>query len=166
MRERTCLGRPGGRSNFFFLQDFDRDISATIGLVSAVRDLGSEPDCGGSGPEVYDGGGVERVVATSAGSVHIRDRLQNATFVLYEGATLDVCELATHPVLARGTVNFNFNIRVSTANTVTFQVVVTGIVELTSGGRAHVLGNANFNFDETGNLTVHVDRFEVKPIGG
>jgi hypothetical protein len=40
--------------DFFFLNDFDRDISATIGLVSPVADLDEDPDCGGSGPRIVD----------------------------------------------------------------------------------------------------------------
>jgi hypothetical protein len=54
---------------------------------------------------VYDGGGITRFVTTPKWAVQIRNRLQNATFVLYDGATNDVCELPTHEVLARGKVN-------------------------------------------------------------
>jgi hypothetical protein len=153
---------------FFFLQDFARDYSATIGLVSPISDLGTDPNCGGSGPEVYDGGGTETVIATGAGFVHLRDRWQNATLVLYEGAANDVCELVTHPVLARGRVNFSFVIHHAgvTDGSVSFQVQVTGIVDLTSGGRAHLLIRANFVVDNEGNVEVHVDRFALKPIGG
>jgi hypothetical protein len=152
--------------NFFFLQDFDRDISATVGLVSPVSDLGTEPDCGGSGPEVYDGGGIERLVETPAGSFHLRDGMQKATFVLYEGATIDVCELTTHPVVARGTVNFHFSIKISPDNALHLQVTFNGFVDLTSGGRAKLLSTANAVFGSDGSLTIHVDRFELKPIGG
>jgi hypothetical protein len=153
--------------DFFFLNDFDRDISATIGLVSPVADLDEDPDCGGSGPRIVDTG-IENVVFTPAGSVQFRDRWHKATFVLYDGATNDVCQLATHPVLARGEVNFSFGIRDAdvTDATVNFHFQMTGIVDLTSGGKAHVLTTANFFFDNGGNVHIHVDKFELKPIGG
>jgi hypothetical protein len=156
--------------DFFFLNDFDRDYSATIGLVSPVADLNENPDCGGAGPRIVDTG-LENVVLTPAGSIHVRDRWQKATFVLYGGATDDVCELselATHPVVAQGEVNFSFGVRVPdvTEAGINFHFQMTGIVDLTSGGKAHVLISANFLFDNDGNLTVHVDKFELKPIGG
>jgi hypothetical protein len=34
------------------------------------------------------------------------------------------------------------------------------------GGRAHLLLVAKFHVDADGTLRVHVDKFEVKPIGG
>jgi hypothetical protein len=153
--------------DFFFLNDFDRNISATIGLVSPVADLNENPDCGGSGPRIVDTG-LEKVVITPSGSFHLGDRWQKATFVLYGGATDDVCELAAHPVVARGEVNFSFGVRVPDVaeGGVNFHFQMTGIVDLTSGGKAHVLISANFLFDNDGNLRVHVDNFELKPIGG
>jgi hypothetical protein len=42
---------------------------------------------------------------------------------------------------------------------------MSGIVDLTGGGKAHVLISANYLFDNDGNLTVHVDKFVLKPIG-
>ena len=150
---------------FFFLQDFDRDISATVGLVSPVTDLGTDPDCGGSGPEVYDGRAIEMILENPAGAFHLYDHVHKGTFVLYEGATGDVCELASHPVIARGPVNFKFNLLQSPDGTTRFLFQITGMLELTSGGRAHLVSTANFVFDSEGNLTIHVDRFELKPIG-
>ena len=152
--------------NFFFLQDFDRDISATVGLVSPVSDLGTEPDCGGSGPEVYDGGGIERIVATPSGAFHLRDQLHDATFVLYEGATNDLCELATHPVIARGPVNFHFTIKGLVNGSTLLQITITGNLELTSGGQAHFLSIANAIFYPDGSFAIHVDKTELRPIGG
>jgi hypothetical protein len=43
---------------------------------------------------------------------------------------------------------------------------MAGTVELMSGGLAHVLNAAQVHIDEVGNVRVHVDRFELKPIGG
>jgi hypothetical protein len=43
---------------------------------------------------------------------------------------------------------------------------IQGIVELTSGGRARVLNTAQIHVEEDGTVRIHVDRFEVKPIGG
>ena len=47
----------------------------------------------------------------------------------------------------------------------TFHFHMSGIVDLTGGGKAHVLISANYLFDNDGNLTVHVDKFVLKPIG-
>jgi hypothetical protein len=148
--------------NFFFLQDFDRDLSATVGLVSPVSDLGTEPDCGGSGPEVYDGGGIERIVATPSGAFHLRDQMHNATFVLYEGAPNDVCELATHPVIARGPVNFHFAIKDLVNGSALLQINITGNLELTSGGQAHFVSIANAIFYPDGSFAIHVDKLELR----
>jgi hypothetical protein len=156
--------------DFAFLNDFDRNISATIGLVSRVADLDRDPDCGGSGPRIVDLG-REKVVITPSNLVQFSDRWHKATFVLYSGAVADVCELSAtgaHPVIASGKVNYRFAIRVPdfNAGAVDFHFHMTGKVDLASGGKAHILINANYHFDDNGNLTVHVDRFVLKPIAG
>lgn len=152
--------------DFFFLNDFDRDISATIGLVSPVADLDEDPDCGGSGPRIVDGG-IEKVVLTPPGSLHLRDKTHKATLVLYSGATNDVCELSSHAVLAHGPVNYRVAVRVPDLSEpgVNVQLHMEGIVDLTSGGRARALIVANYFFGNDGSVDVRVDRFEVTPIG-
>jgi hypothetical protein len=42
---------------------------------------------------------------------------------------------------------------------------VTGTVELTSGGLAHLLIVAKYHIEDDGSVRIHVDRFELKPIG-
>ena len=121
--------------------------------------------CGGSGPEVFDGGGTTRNVATPSGAVHVRDELHQATIVFYEGATDDVCELATHPVLARGRGNLHFTVKSGVKGSTSVQATFGGILDLAAGGRVHMLGVGNIVFDPLGNLTIHVDHFDLKPIG-
>lgn len=153
--------------DFFLLWDSDRNYSATIGLVSPVADLDENPDCGGTGPRVVDGG-IQELVLTPAGSEHLSERYQKATFVIYDGVTSDVCELSdptTHPVVAQGKVNFSYTLRVATDGVWYFHFQMTGIVDLTSGGKADVLISANVLYDNDGNPTIHVDKFELKPIG-
>ena len=137
----------------------------TFGLVSPPSDLESGPDCGGSGPEVYDGGGIQRIVETPAGSFHVRDALHQATIVLYEGATPDVCELATHPVVGRGRGNLHWTVKARVDGSTSIQATFGGILELTAGGRAQLLGVGHVVFDQFGNVTIHTDHFRVKPIG-
>jgi hypothetical protein len=153
-------------TDFFFLTDPDRDYSATIGLISEVADLNTNPDCGGAGPRIVDTG-IENVVFTPTGSAHFRDSWHQATLVLYDGATGDVCELSSHAVLGRGQVNFRFSVRDADVNdpTVNFYVQMTGLVDLTGGGRAQVLLTANFYVDDAGNAHIRTDRFELKPLG-
>jgi hypothetical protein len=140
----------------------DRNYTATFGLVSPVSDLDV---CGGSGPEVFDGGGTTRIVATPSGAVHVRDELHQATIVFYEGATGDVCELATHPVLARGSGNLHFTVKNGANGSTSVQATFGGILDLVAGARARMLGVGNIVFDLFGNLTIHEDHFDLKPIG-
>jgi hypothetical protein len=140
----------------------DRNYTTTFGLVSPVSDLDV---CGGSGPEVFDGGGTTRIVATPSGAVHVRDELHQATIVFYEGATGDVCELATHPVLARGSGNLHFTVKNGANGSTSVQATFGGILDLAAGGRARMLGVGNIVFDRSGNLTIHEDHFDLKPIG-
>jgi hypothetical protein len=151
--------------NDYFLifdSDPDRDYTTTFGLVSPVSDLNA---CGGSGPEVFDGGGTTRIVATPSGAVHVRDELHQATIVFYGGATGDVCELATHPVLARGRGNLHFTVKNGVNGSTSVQATFGGILDLAAGGRARMLGVGNIVFDLFGNLTIHEDHFDLKPIG-
>jgi hypothetical protein len=147
--------------NFFFVFDPDRGYSATFGLVSPVSDA---PECGGSQP-VYDGGGTEQIVETPSGAFHLRDDLHQATIVLYEGATPDACELTAHPVLARGRGNLHWTVKALGNGSSTLQATFGGILELAAGGRVRMLGVGNVRFDELGNVIVHEDHFELKPIG-
>jgi hypothetical protein len=149
-------------TNYFLIFDDERGYTATTGLVSPPGDLAA---CGGSGPEVYDGGGIERIVETPAGSFHVRDDLHQATIVFYEGATPDVCELATHPVLGRGRGNLHWTVKALVNGSTSIQATFGGILELTAGGRAQMLGVGHVVFDQFGNVTVHEDHFRVKPIG-
>jgi hypothetical protein len=147
---------------FFQLRNPDTDRSLTLGLVSPVSELA---DCGGTGTPVFDGNGTHKEVQTPAGPVHFFDRIRQGTIVLYEGAPEDVCELAAAPVLARGRGNFAATFHVlGTKTLISFRIV--GIVELADGGRAHMLEIAKVVIDENGDLTVRVERSELKPIGG
>ena len=85
--------------------------------------------------------------------------------MVYEGATEDQCELTTHPVLARGRANLHWTVKALGNGSSTLQATFGGILELTAGGRARMLGVGNVRFDESGNLIVHEDHFELKPIG-
>ena len=149
---------------FFLIFDDvpERNYTVTFGLVSDPSDL---EICGGSGPEVFDGGGITRVLITPSGSFHIRDQLDQATVVFYEGATGDVCELSSHPIIGTGTGNMHFTTREKASGTFAVQANFGSILDLVGGGRAHMLGAGNIVFDALGNLTVHEDHFSLKPIG-
>lgn len=151
-------------NDYFLILDEDpaRNYTATFGLVSLPSDLEA---CGGSGPEVFDGGGTTRVVATPSGSVHVRDELHQATIVFYEGATEDVCKLATLPVLARGRGNLHFTVKNRVSGSTSVQATFGGILNLVAGGRVRMLGVGNIIIDPFGNLTIHEDHFSLKPIG-
>jgi len=149
---------------FFLIFDEDpaRNYTVTFGLVSPPSELA---DCGGSGVEVTDGGGITRVLITPSGAFHIRDQLNRATIVFYQGATGDVCELASHPILGTGTGSMHFTTREGVNGSLAVQATFGGILDLVAGGRAHMLGVGNIVFDAAGNLTIHEDHFTLKPIG-
>jgi len=151
-------------NDFFLIFDTDpaRNYTTTFGLVSSPGDL---EDCGGTGPEEFDGGGTTRIVATPSGAVHLRDELHQATIVFYEGATDNVCDLANLPVLGRGTGNLHFTVKARADGSSTIQATFGGILDLVAGGRARMLGVGNIAFDELGNLAIHEDHFALKPIG-
>jgi hypothetical protein len=151
-------------NNYFLILDEDpaRNYTTTFGLVSPVSDLNA---CGGTGPEVFDGGGTTRILATPSGAVHVRDELHQATIVFYEGATGDVCELATHPVVGRGRGNLHFTVKNGVNGSASVQATFGGILALTAGGRARMLGVGNIVLDAFGNLTIREDHFDLKPIG-
>jgi hypothetical protein len=157
----TVLNVP---NDYFLILDEDpaRNYTVTFGLVSPVSDLDA---CGGSGPEVFDGGGSTRTVATPSGAVHVRDELHQATIVFYEGATGNVCELASHPVLGRGRGNLHFTVKSRANGSTSVQATFGGILDLVAGGRARMLGVGNIVLDAFGNLTIHEDHFDLKPIG-
>jgi hypothetical protein len=151
-------------NDYFLIFDEDpaRNYTTTFGLVSSPGDL---EDCGGTGPEVFDGGGSTRLVATPSGNVHVRDELHQATVVFYEGATPDVCELVSRPVLGRGTGNLHFTTKGRADGSSTVQATFGAILDLVAGGRARMLGVGNIAFDPLGNLIIHEDHFDLKPIG-
>ena len=151
-------------NDYFLILDEDpaRNYTATTGLVSPPSDLDA---CGGSGPEVFDGGGTTRIVATPSGALHVRDELHQATIVFYEGATEDVCELATLPVLGRGRGNLHFTVKNGVNGSTSVQATFGGILDLVAGGRARMQGVGHIVFDAFGNLTIHEDHFDLHPIG-
>jgi len=140
-------------------------LTLTIGLVSPLADV---PDCGGTGRVISDGRRVIQLVFTPADFVHQFIRARQSTIVLYESTSPDLCDWTTAPVFARGRANVTFNVHARTPAGVPAVVglKIQGIVELTSGGRAHVLNTAQVHVDKDGTVRVHVDRFVIKPIGG
>jgi hypothetical protein len=139
-------------------------LTLTVGLVSPLADV---PDCGGSGPVISDGKRVVQLVFTPRDFEDVFIRAERATMVLYESTSPELCDWVTAPVFARGTVNLTFHILSRTAAGLPSEIGLKfqGIVELTSGGRARVLNTAEVKVDPDGTAHVHVDRFEVKPIG-
>jgi hypothetical protein len=135
----------GGQVNHFFanfshVADPDRQLAVPLGLVSPVSDVDF---CGGPGAE-FDGVTTVQEVVTRTG-VHVQVHMrQGGTLVLYGASPSppeDVCDLAFAPVLGKG--HGNYAVAVSdqqqTAAGVSILIHVTGTIDLTAGGRAHVL---------------------------
>jgi hypothetical protein len=76
----------------------------------------------------------------------------------------DLCTLGPADVVARGRGNATATV-LTREPSVLIGIHVTGTVELTSGGLAHLLVNAQYHFYPDGSFAAHVDRFQLKPIG-
>jgi hypothetical protein len=145
-----------------FVTVFGQDRVVTIGLVSSISDL-----CAGGIP-VVDGKDTLKDVLTPAGPIRRIGHMSQATIVVYGASPADFCDLATTPVLGRGTGNFtdqDNDLALAGPGADSFGGKITGIVDLTSGGRAHLLVLARFLVGNDGNFRVIVDRFELTPIG-
>jgi hypothetical protein len=142
-----------------FINDPDRDFTLTIGAP-----ISEAPECGGPG-EITE---VNiQVVTTPAGVENAVGRVRQATMTLYgRSFTTSPCELTEADIVAEGLGNATLVISTRPSSTLV-HVQATGKVELTSGGLAHLLVVSNVVTDPEGNiLRVHVDRFQLKPIGG
>jgi hypothetical protein len=146
-------------SGGIFLSDPDRDFVLTIGAP-----ISDQPECGGSG-EIT---GVDiQIVTTPADREHIVGRVRQGTMTLY-GRFTDPphCDLTEADVVARGQGNATLRFSIGPSSTL-IHIQATGTLELTNGGLAHLVAVANLVTDPEGNLlSVHVDRFQLKPIGG
>jgi hypothetical protein len=147
--------------DFLFLVNDETGLTATVGLASPVADL---PECGGSGPKILDGRGTHQDVLTSTGPVKIFDRWRQGTVVLYDVVAGSVCDLITAPVIGSGKGNFTFNLTGPALNVL--NVRLDAILELANGGRAHLVSHAQIIFAEDGTPTIHVDKTQLKAIGG
>ena len=139
------------------LVDPDRGLALTSGLP-----LSQVPECGGpGGPSA----GTGQVVATPADVGHIVFRTRQQPLVLYGRAPENICELTEADIIARG--QGNVTVMLSTLNPdVVFKGHITGTLELTSGGRAHLVSQAVIRIQPDGTARIIVDKFQLTPIGG
>lgn len=139
------------------LVDPDRGLTLTSGLP-----LSQVPECGGpGGPSA----GTGQVVATPADVGHTVFRTRQQPLVLYGRAPENICELTEADIVASG--RGNVTVMFSTLKPdVVFKGHVTGTLELTSGGRVHLVSQAVIRFQPDGTVRVIVDKFQLKPIGG
>jgi hypothetical protein len=139
-------------------------IGVTVGLLSPIADT---PECGGEGPVVSDGRRIVQLLFTPNEHISQFARVHKATIKLYESASSDQCDWAGLPVFGEGTANvtFNFLSRESDGAPAVVGLKIQGIVELTGGGRALVLNTAQAHLEDDGTPIVHVDHFEIRPIG-
>jgi len=157
------------RFRFFqdgFLLHITPEVTFTVGLASPLEDL---PECGGTGENFEsDIRGFDQVVFTPPGPER-QVRRFTGTVVLYDVSLFeldDLCDLADHIV---GTGQGSFT---STDNSLTgvgpgmnaFGFMANAILDLVDGGRAKFQAVVRLLFDGE-NVTVQVDKVELKPIG-
>jgi hypothetical protein len=122
------------------------------------------PECGGP-PAIVDGDPTGQIVLTPSGAFHQTLKVRQGTLTLYGRAPEDLCTLGASDVIARGRGNATATL-LARDPSVLIGIHVTGRVELMSGGLAHLLIIAKYHIYQDGSFRVHVDRFELKPIGG
>jgi hypothetical protein len=142
-------------------------LAFTVGLVSPLADFPFPPElgCGGTGPVISDGKRAIQLVFAPGDKFHELIRVRQATIVLYETSSPDICDWATAPVFGRGRANITQITLSRTPSTLVRGFKLQGIVELTSGGRARIWNTFQGHLDEDGTVRVHVDHFGLKPIG-
>ena len=145
---------------FVQIFDPDRNIYATVGLVSPLADL---PDCGGSGTTVLKGRGTFQLVIPPTGAAKVFQRVRQGEVVLYGLAAENPCDLIGAPVIGRGPGNLTISLTGPATNVLSVRLIAR--LQLTTGGLAHlvIVGHAKINSD--GSLKVLVDKSTLTPIG-
>ena len=146
----------------------DLGITFTIGLVTPIGDLS---ECGGPAEEfVSDSRGVNQTVSTPPGPDRNLDRIKG-TLVLYDAVLTsdeDFCNLPTAEI-GRGpgiSINTDNDVHLDGPGADAFGGTLTATLDLTGGGRAHLLLVTRAVVLPDGSFETKVDRFELKPIGG
>lgn len=142
-----------------------RGILFTLGLVSPIAD---QPACGSSEPIVTDTRGVSQDVSRPTGTHNVTH--VKGTLVLYgaiptsqeEECNLGPSEIGRGPAQLTGT---DSDVFVEGPGSDSFGFKVTAILDLTSGGRAHLLIVTRAVIRPDGSFEQKVDRFELNPIG-
>lgn len=161
-------GTPSGafvdpiRGTFVLFPDFDRQLIFSSGLVTPIEEV-----CAGAEP-ISDGKYKDTFIFLPTGLVHGILTTTQATLVVYGRAPEDPCELTEADVLARGTGRISFttnNVFVDNSHSTNAGYVVTGIVTLPDGQRAHLLVRLRLQIVD-GEFRLHSDEFTLRPIGG
>jgi hypothetical protein len=145
----------------FPIVDTDRGYVLGAGTVSLINEV---PECDGT-PAMVDGNPRGEVVITPSDQLHQVLRVRQGTLILYGRVPEDLCTLGPEDVIARGRGNATATL-LARAPSVLIGIHVTGTMELTSGGLAHILVDAQYHVYPDGSFALHVDHFELKPIGG
>ena len=140
------------------ISDPDRNFVLIVGVP-----LSEVPECGGT-PSTLPGRG--HVVITPSDVFHLVNRVRQGELRLYGRFVDNPCDLTAADLVASGEGNVTSRVWAKGAE-VRIGIHVTGRVELVNGGLARLLTVANFVINEAdGSVRVHVDKFELKPIGG
>jgi hypothetical protein len=150
------------RGEFTLFADFDRQLIFSSGLVTPIEEA-----CAGA-ELVTDGKFKDTFIFLPTGIVHGMLTTSAATLVVYGRAPEDPCELTEADVLARGTGRLSFttnNAFADDSRSTNAGYVVTGIVTLPDGQRAHLLARLRLQIVD-GEFRIHTEEFTLRPIGG
>ena len=142
----------------FLFPDFRANLTASVGIVERFSAFCE------SGPVTIPPQDLQFLFSPT-GRIAVLVQGRELPVLIYAGATLDFCtDLATAPIIARGTAHIVFNHRDLTSDA-SNGYRAQGTVELTAGGQAHFSGVVKFVTTPDGNTRVLVSQVNLSPQG-
>jgi hypothetical protein len=153
--------RFGHLDAFVFGGDPTNPLALQIGFDAGVT---VEDICTGS-PGLPNGLG--QLILTPPGGALLHGSGQDVNLVVYEfggGPVTDPCQVVGAPVVGSGTGNFTYNILTLSNGAFVAHITAHGIIDLTSGGQARVLGTARVLILPDGTLKFDVEQVRLTPL--
>ena len=128
--------------------------------------LTAEDICPDNGEHV-DPNAQGQGIFTPPGGLHVSVSARDVSLVVYEfgeGIVTDICQLVGAPVLGTGSGKYTINFEVTGPGVLAVHATVQGIIDLTSGGQARVLGTARVLILPDGTLKFDVEQVRLTPL--
>lgn len=138
----------------------DANLAVAVGFEEPFAD-----HCGDTGSP--DQPGVDQIVFTPPGTVHIKSAGRGISVVVYEidGAlTGPACDLLGAPIVASGTANSNLTFSGGGPGADRVNVVINGVVDLTGGGQARLHATTQVLIKPDGSFAFDHTRIVLTPL--